>query len=65
MAKKTTGYEIMAMRRSVEQQQAYQRSDCPTCGWPLDVSFDGILHCIFDGWTDQQYITRRFERYNG
>lgn len=27
---------------------------CPQDGWPLQEGPDGVLHCLFDGWTYEQ-----------
>jgi len=56
------GLEIIAMRRACEEMPAYQRSDCPACGWSLETSADSILHCEFCGWTDQNPIVRNVPR---
>lgn len=52
------GNEIIAMKRTCEQMQPYQRQDCPNCGWMLETSADNILHCKFCGWQDQHPIKR-------
>jgi len=53
------GLDILAMKKACEELEPYQRTDCPQCGWPLELSQDGILHCKFDGWTDGPIPFRR------
>ena len=52
------GLDIRAMKKTAEKLQPYRRGDCPICAWPLAVSADDILHCLFCGWTDQLPIKR-------
>lgn len=56
------GLEILAMRKATELLQPYQRQDCPICAWPLETAADGIIHCRFCGWTDQNVIIRDVPR---
>ena len=59
--KRVIGLEIRAMRKACEDMAPYQRADCPICGWPLRVSIDNIIECMFCGWTDQNPIVRNIE----
>ncbi len=52
------GYDIRAMQKACERMEPYKRGDCPNCGWPLEVSIDGITHCKFCGYCDQYPIQR-------
>jgi hypothetical protein len=52
------GLEIRAMRKSCEEMQPYQRNDCPLCAWPLRISVDGIIECIFCGWVSEHQLRR-------
>ena len=47
------GVEIFAMRKATETAP-YQRQDCPNCGWNMESTTDGILHCKMCGWADQK-----------
>ncbi len=60
--KSVLGLEILAMRHAAEVMPPYQRQDCPTCGWSLRTAADGIIECIFCGWTDQHPIVRDVPR---
>ena len=43
----------------LDEQEAMNPTDCPTCGWTLEEHPDGTLHCPFDGWTNRLSISRR------
>ena len=52
------GLEILAMREACAKMTPYQRTDCPNCGYPLEVAADGIIHCKFCGYQDQYPLRR-------
>jgi hypothetical protein len=56
------GLEIRAMKKAADEMTPYQRMDCPVCGWFLETAADGIIHCKFCGYTDQNPIIRDVER---
>ena len=45
-----TGHEIIAMRKQCEDMKPYERRDCPVCGWTIEKTKEGDLHCKFCGW---------------
>jgi predicted RNA-binding Zn-ribbon protein involved in translation (DUF1610 family) len=53
-----TGNEITAAKKAVENQEPYQRTDCPNCGDTLEKTKEGTLHCPFCGWVDFLLIRR-------
>ncbi len=57
-SKPTIGLDIRAMQKACEKMTPYQRSDCPICSWPLRTSADGIIECMFCGWTSENPIKR-------
>jgi len=40
-------------RQYAEAEQSQPPQACPNDGEPLERGPNGILHCRFDGWTDQ------------
>jgi hypothetical protein len=36
-----------------EAERSQPPTDCPNDGTPLEKGPRGVLHCRFDGWTDQ------------
>jgi len=40
-------------RKYAEVEQAQPPQACPNDGEPLERGPNGVLHCSFDGWTDQ------------
>jgi len=53
------GDEILAWKKACEEQQPYERSDCPLCGWTLEKTEDGTLHCKFCGYTNRLAVKKR------
>lgn len=56
------GREILAMKRACEKMQPYQRPDCPICGWNLETTVDGLIHCRFCGWASEYPIKRDIDQ---
>ena len=46
-----TGDEILAALKAHREQEPFERTDCPICGWPIEKHPNGTLHCEFCGWT--------------
>ena len=44
-----TGDEILAALKAHREQEPFERTDCPICGWPIEKHPDGTLHCLFCG----------------
>lgn len=57
-----TGLDILAMQKACEKLEPYKRADCPTCGWSLEDTPDGIRHCKFCGYQDHYPIKRDLEK---
>jgi len=47
--------QILAMKKAAQQSEKVERTDCPTCGWPLEGTGRG-KHCGFCGWIDRLAI---------
>lgn len=48
-----TGDEIVAWKKTIEEQPPERITDCPECSWELEELEDGTLHCPFCGWTEK------------
>ena len=56
------GYDLLSMRSACAKMEPYQRQDCPVCAYPLETAADGIRHCRFCGWVDENAIVRDVPR---
>ena len=55
------GEEILAMIKSVREQQLERRTDCPNCGWPLNEHPTKGLHCPLGDWAEFPYRRKNID----
>jgi len=42
--------QILEMQKGSREAPLKERTDCPSCGWPLVKNTRGILGCTYCGW---------------